>query len=125
MNLRLVTLFAALCALNCTAQNQTLRIVFQPDSDRFSDAAHEYESIWAREGARITAAMQAISGLKFEDREVQAIVLEVSSNSGYKDTPMHLRASFGCRNPQPQGKTMVPAMRLFNQLSPMHLGVVQ
>jgi hypothetical protein len=94
MNLRLVTLFAALCSLNCTAQNQTLRIAFQPDSDGFSEAAHEYESIWAREGARITAAMQAISGLKFEDRQVQAIVLEVSSNSGYKDTPMRLRASY-------------------------------
>jgi hypothetical protein len=88
------TLLAAVCALYCPAQNQTLRIVFQPDSDRFSEAAHEYESIWAREGARITVAMQAVSGLQFEDREVQAIVLEVSSNSGYKDTPMHLRASY-------------------------------
>jgi hypothetical protein len=38
--------------------------------------------------------MEAASGLKFEDREVKAMVLEVSSDSGYKEKPMHLRASY-------------------------------
>ncbi len=33
-------------------------------------------------------------GLKFEDREVEAIVLEVSSSSGYKEEPIRLRASY-------------------------------
>ena len=87
-------LLAAACSLHCTAQNKGLRIVFHPDSDQFSDAAHQYESIWANEGSRITAAMEAASGLKFEDREVEAIVLEVSSSSGYKEKPMRLRASY-------------------------------
>jgi hypothetical protein len=32
--------------------------------------------------------------LKFEDRQVQAIILEVSSSSGYKEKPMRLRASY-------------------------------
>jgi hypothetical protein len=38
--------------------------------------------------------MEAASGLQFEDREVRAIVLEAASDSGYKDKPMHLRASY-------------------------------
>ena len=80
--------------MHCAGQSKGLRIEFQPDSDQFSNAAHEYETIWAREGARITASMEAASGLKFEDREVKALVLEVSSSSGYKEKPMQLRASY-------------------------------
>jgi hypothetical protein len=90
----LTALLAAACSLHCVAQTNGLRIVFHPDSDQFSAAAHQYESIWASEGARITAAMEAASGLKFEDREVGAIILEVSSQSGYKENPMRLRASY-------------------------------
>ena len=67
------------------APSRPLQIVFVPDSDQFKAAAEEYETLWKREGARITETMEAASGLKFEDREVKAIVLEVSSDSGYKD----------------------------------------
>jgi len=94
MKLFLRTLLAIICSVYCTAQNKELRIQFQPDSDQFSEAAHQYEAIWAREGPAITAAMETASGLKFEDREVKAMVLEVSSDSGYKEKPMHLRASY-------------------------------
>ena len=94
MKLLLAALLAAACSVLCTAQSKGLRIVFQPDSDQFSEAARQYETIWASEGPRITAAMEAASGLKFEDREVKAMVLEVSSNSGYKEKPMQLRASY-------------------------------
>jgi hypothetical protein len=89
-----VLLWALFAALPCAAQSKELRIVFQPASDQFSEPAREYQSIWAREGPKITAAMEAASGLKFEDREVQAMILEVSSNSGYKEKPMQLRASY-------------------------------
>jgi hypothetical protein len=94
MKLVLGALLAAACSMYCTAQSKELRVVFQPDSDPYSEAAREYESIWAREGPAITAAMETASGLKFEDREVRAMVLEVSSDSGYKEKPMHLRASY-------------------------------
>lgn len=94
MKLRVGTLLAVALLVPYTAQSGGLRIVFQPDSDQFSKAAHEYETIWALDGPRITAAMEAASGLRFEDREVKAMVLEVSSNSGYKEKPMHLRASY-------------------------------
>ncbi len=78
----------------CGAQSNRLAIRFQPESDRFAEAAREYEVLWTREGARITAAMEAASGLKFEDREVRAIVREAASYSGYKERPMVLRASY-------------------------------
>jgi hypothetical protein len=94
MKLLFGALLAATCCLHGAAQSKGLRIVFEPDSDQFSAAAHQYENIWASEGARITATMEAASGLKFEDREVEAIILEVSSSSGYKEKPMRLRASY-------------------------------
>ncbi len=71
-----------------------LRIAFQADSAEFSEAARQYEEIWAKDGARIAAAMEEASGLKFEDRVVGARVLEVASSSGYKEMPMQLRASY-------------------------------
>src|SRR5689334_18194047 len=59
----------------CPAQ---VRIVFVPESDQFADAAREYRELWAKEGAKITAAVEEMTGLKFEDREVKAMVLEIS-----------------------------------------------
>jgi hypothetical protein len=94
MRLLPTALLIAACSIHCAAQSKGLRIVFQPDSEQFSKAALEYEEVWFRDGAKITAAMEAASGLKFEDREVKAIVLEVSSSSGYKEKPMRLRASY-------------------------------
>src|SRR5688572_964910 len=89
-----LVLWILLAAASCTAQSKTLRIVFQPDSDQFSEAARQYETIWARDGVKITAAMEAASNLKFEDREVKAMILEFSSESGYREKPMRLRASY-------------------------------
>jgi len=94
MKLFLGPLLALACCVSASAQMSSLRVVFQPDSDRFAEAARDYGTIWAAEAARITAAMEAASGLKFEDREVQAVVLEAPSDSGYKEKPMHLRASY-------------------------------
>src|ERR1051325_3436051 len=94
MKLLFGALLAATSCLRCAAQSKALRIVFHPDSAQFSAAAHQYESIWASDGGRITATMEAASGLMFEYREVEAIVLEEPSSSGYKEKPMRLRASY-------------------------------
>src|SRR5438270_11222650 len=80
-----------IAAIGCAAD---LRIEFQPESDQFAQAAREYQEIWRDEGARIAAAMEAGSGLQFEDRVVKAMVLEISSSSGYREKPMQLRASY-------------------------------
>jgi hypothetical protein len=94
MKLLPVALCVVMCSLPGISQSRTLEVVFQPGSEQFSQAAAEYQRIWDEDGPRITAAMEAQSGLRFEDREVKAIVLEVSSSSGYKDKPMQLRASY-------------------------------
>ena len=76
-----------------------VRITFVPQADIFAGAAREYERLWAAEGARIVAAMERVSGLRFAspvyaDTAITAIVLEERSYSGFRDSPMHLRASY-------------------------------
>src|SRR4051812_37780307 len=84
-----------LAAFTCAAQTPPFRIVFEPESDQFADAAREYQTLWDRDGAKIVAAMEAVSGLKFDERVIQAIVREAASLSGYKDEKsMVLRASY-------------------------------
>ena len=76
-----------------------VRITFVAQSDSFAEAAREYERLWAAEGARIVAAMEDVSGLRFigptyADTAITAIVLEAVSNSGYRERPMRMRASY-------------------------------
>jgi hypothetical protein len=71
-----------------------LRLDFVPESETFAAAVGEYERIWAADAARIVRTMQEVSGLTFTDTAVTAIVFEGVSSSGYRDTPMRLRASY-------------------------------
>ena len=70
------------------------RIEFVPESETFAAAVGEYERIWAADGARIARTMQEVSGLAFTDTAITAIVFEGVSSSGFRDTPMRLRASY-------------------------------
>ena len=70
------------------------RIEFVPESETFAAAVGEYERIWATEGARIARTMQEVSGLTFTDTAITAIIYEGVSSSGFRDTPMRLRASY-------------------------------
>src|SRR5262245_42550855 len=81
--------------LSCfAAQAQTIKLSFTPESEKFVEATKQYEAIWSAEGRKMIEAMEAVSGLKFLEPEVQAIVFEGPSNSGYKEKPMMLRASY-------------------------------
>lgn len=76
-----------------------VRIDFVPRSDSFAAAAREYERIWAQDGPRIVEAMERFSGLKFvssfyADTAITANVLERASESGFRASPMVLRASY-------------------------------
>lgn len=76
-----------------------VRMRFVPQADSFAAAAREYERIWASDGARIVEAMERVSGLTFvssvyADTNITANVLERASNSGFRDSPMQLRASY-------------------------------
>jgi hypothetical protein len=72
---------------------------FRAQSDSFATARDEYDAIWRAEGRRIVATMERVSGLRFDsppyaDTSIVAVVFEGVSNSGFRDDPMHLRASY-------------------------------
>ena len=67
---------------------------FVPESETYAAAVGEYERIWATDAARIVRTMQEFSGLPFTDTAITAIVFEGVSSSGFRDTPMRLRASY-------------------------------
>lgn len=84
----------------CTAaQTPHVRIDFRAQSDSFAAAVQAYQEIWAAEGERVVDAMERISDLRFvtpewADTAIVAVVMERASNSGYRERPMTLRASY-------------------------------
>ena len=95
-----LTAFALIASLAAPSSAQShVHITFVPQSDSFADAARAYERLWAADGDRIVRAMEGASGLafvypRFADTAITAIVFEGVSNSGYREDPMHLRASY-------------------------------
>lgn len=89
-----VTIVLGLITAMIFAQAAALRITFTAESPQFEAAASEYVELWTREGERIVDAMESVSGLKFDGNEVKAIVFEGTSESGYRERPMRLRASY-------------------------------
>ncbi len=86
----LVLIFSSLSP----AQDSTVNLTFEPESQRFEQAVEEYRKLWASEGKRIIEALESVSGLRFQEREVRAIVFEGPSNSGGPAGPMKMRASY-------------------------------
>jgi hypothetical protein len=76
------------------AVRSQLRLTFIPQSDTFATAARDYTQLWSAEGERIVRAMESVSGLTFRDTAVTVIVYEGISMSGFRDTPMRMRASY-------------------------------
>jgi hypothetical protein len=74
---------------------RTLQLDFTASADGFRVATDEYRAIWAKEGPRIVAAMERITGLRFEPGPVPVTVYEGTSFSGRRGgPPMVLRASY-------------------------------
>jgi hypothetical protein len=57
-------------------------------------AAGAYRSIWEQDGARIVAALEARTCMRFPEQEVAALVGDEVSHSGGPEHPMGLRASY-------------------------------
>ena len=105
-----VGLIAMVCAASCVRGHSdghsqlqqsasAVRITFMAQSDSFAAAATEYTAIWKREGPRIIATMERVSGIRFDsppyaDTAIGAIVFEGISYSGFREKPMGLRASY-------------------------------
>jgi hypothetical protein len=74
---------------------RTLELNFTASADGFRAATDEYRAIWAKEGPRIVASMERITGLGFEPGPVPVTVYEGTSFSGQRGgPPMVLRASY-------------------------------
>jgi hypothetical protein len=81
-----VELFAAgRVSMTFTAQDET---------PAFATAAEVYRRLWVDEGARIVETMERVTGLRFQETNVKAVIFEGPSRSGVGDTPMYLRASY-------------------------------
>ena len=82
--------------LTPTGQLQAPRVSirFSPVSWGFREAAREYQAVWEAEGNRIVDAMEGVSGLKFAETLIEAIVYEGISRSGSQNSPMMMRASY-------------------------------
>lgn len=69
-------------------------VAFTPESPRFERAADAYRALWAAEGARMIAALEAETGLEFPAAPIPVIVYEGPSWAGLGGRPMRLRASY-------------------------------
>jgi hypothetical protein len=75
-------------------QEQRVRLVFEPATPADSKAVAEYQALWAAEGVRIVKALEARTGLSFEEFEIGVVVVEAASSSGFGAKPMRMRASY-------------------------------
>jgi hypothetical protein len=57
-------------------------------------AARAYRSIWDQDGARIVAALEARTCMRFSEAAVAAVISDDVSHSGGPEHPMGLRASY-------------------------------
>lgn len=73
--------------------NKMIKLTFKPESEQFILATKEYSEIWEKEGAKIITAFEIITGLKFQQKEIEVIIYEGVSFSGSLVEPMKLRAS--------------------------------
>ena len=88
----LITSLATLLTL--FLQDTMPRMNFSPESEKFIQATKQYQEIWKNEGSKMIKAMEEVSGLRFTDKEISVIIFEGASHSGFRDTPMKLRASY-------------------------------
>lgn len=89
------SLSTTLYLLSCVARAAVAtELQFVPQEPAFEEAVEEYNAIWASEGDRIGDALETATGLRLEAGPIRAVVCECVSYSGYRETPMQLRASY-------------------------------
>lgn len=86
------TLIAILAASMLGAASP--RIAFTPTQPEFATGAAEYESVWKADGARIVAALEGASGLRFPEGAIDALVTRGRPMISYDGRSMRLRADY-------------------------------
>lgn len=73
----------------------TLRFIPVFEDAHFVEAALEYEKIWKKDGEKIVATLEKLTGISFIEKRIAAIVYEGISYSGRGPSDvMKLRASY-------------------------------
>jgi hypothetical protein len=80
------------CAILLAAAAPPLSFV--PVQPRFGAASADYEHIWKSDGERIAAALEAVSGLRFPDSRIDAIVSDARPMTSYDGRLIRLRADY-------------------------------
>jgi len=65
------------------AMPSPVQLTFTAEADSIRAAVHEYEALWAREGRRITQALETAAGLRFAavgDTLIRVVVFEGASS---------------------------------------------
>lgn len=86
-----ISLAATLAAAAAHAQPTVEFIASTPAHE---PAARAYRAIWEQDGARIVAALEARTCMRFPETAVAAVVGDEVSDSGGPEHPMSLRASY-------------------------------
>jgi hypothetical protein len=68
-------------------------VSFVPQQPRFAESAKDYRQLWASEGARMVAALEARSGLRFPSNPVEAIIRDGPPMADFEGRWMRLRAT--------------------------------
>ena len=87
-----ISLVASLAAAAAQAQPT---VEFVASTPAHESAARAYRAIWEQDGARIIAALEARTCMRFPETAVAAVVGDEVSDSGGPEHPMSLRASYG------------------------------
>lgn len=67
---------------------------FVPVQPRFGAATADYARIWESDGTRIAASLEAVSGLRFPDTRIEAIVSQARPMTSYDGRLIRLRADY-------------------------------
>ena len=92
-HIALVSIAAYLAAAAAAAQAQPA-VEFVATTAAHESAARTYRSIWEQDGARIIAALEARTCMRFPEAAVAALVGDAVSDSGGPEHAMSLRASY-------------------------------
>jgi hypothetical protein len=93
LSMRGVT-FVILSALLAVAAQGQPAVDFIASTAAHNHAARDYRSIWQQDGARIVAALEKRTCLRFPEAAVGALIGDDVSHSGGPEHPMGLRASY-------------------------------
>jgi hypothetical protein len=67
---------------------------FVPVQPGFAAASDDYARIWRSDGPRIAASLEAVSGLRFPESRIEAIVSDSRPMTSYDGRLIRLRASY-------------------------------